>query len=53
VSFPSNPLPPRRPPYCDIVITENFWRGLLIRSGLGKKYNPVVLGDVKRLEKYP
>lgn len=39
-------------PYCDIVITENFWRDLIVRSGLDKKYNTVILRDVRELENY-
>lgn len=39
-------------PYCDIVITENSWKDLATRSGLDKKYNTIILSDVKKLEEY-
>lgn len=39
-------------PYCDIVVTENFWRDLIVRSGLDKKYNTVILSDTNKLGQY-
>jgi hypothetical protein len=39
-------------PYCDIVITENTWKDLAIRSGLDKKYNTVIVSDVNELNRY-
>ena len=39
-------------PYCDIVITENTWKDLAVRSGLDKKYNTVIVSDVNELNKY-
>lgn len=39
-------------PYCDIVVTENKWQDLAIRSGLDKKYNSIILSDIRDLEKF-
>ena len=39
-------------PYCDIVVTENLWKDLVLRSGLDKKYNTVVISGVNELEEY-
>lgn len=39
-------------PYCDIVVTENTWRDLAVRSGLDKKYNTIILSDLKKIENY-
>ena len=39
-------------PYCDIVVTEKSWKDFIVRSGLDKKYNTVVINGVKELDKY-
>lgn len=39
-------------PYCDMVVTENTWRDLAVRSGLDKKYNTVIISDIRKLENY-
>lgn len=36
-------------PYCDIVVTEKFFRGLVLRSKLDKKYKTIVLRDLTNL----
>ena len=39
-------------PYCDIVVTENIWKDLTVRSGLDKKYNTVVLSTINELKEH-
>lgn len=36
-------------PYCDVVITENFWADLAKRERLGDKYNTLISGDLEDL----
>lgn len=39
-------------PYCDAVITENYWSSLIVQHGLDKKYNTLVsknLNDLKSI----
>ncbi len=37
-------------PYCDIVITESFWRHEVHKAKLDEKYNTIVLDDLAELE---
>ena len=39
-------------PYCDIVITENFWVSLTKRKRLDKKYSTIMLNDLNQLFNY-
>lgn len=36
-------------PYCDVVITEKMWTGIIINSGLHKRYNTHVSKDLNHL----
>lgn len=37
-------------PYCDIVVTENYWRHQAEKTKLDKKYETIVLDDLLELE---
>ncbi|MDP1714208.1 MAG: hypothetical protein Q8L41_05630 [Anaerolineales bacterium] len=39
-------------PYCDIVVTENFWHDLIQRSKVDKKYKTTILKNVNELLDY-
>lgn len=39
-------------PYCNVVVTENYWKDFAQKSSLDKKYNTAVLSDLNKLEKY-
>lgn len=36
-------------PYCDVVVTERHWRGLLRAAHLDREYSTVILDDVREL----
>ncbi|GFI30257.1 hypothetical protein IMSAGC013_01645 [Lachnospiraceae bacterium] len=38
-------------PYCDAVITENYWSSLIVEHGLDKKYNTLVSKNINDLKK--
>ena len=37
-------------PYCDVVITEKFWKNLARQTKLTEKYNTLLLNDLKDVE---
>jgi hypothetical protein len=39
-------------PYCDIVVLEKFFADLIKRSGLAKKWDTIVVTDLRELENY-
>lgn len=39
-------------PYCDVVITENFWTALSRRAKLDSRYQTVISGKLADLKKY-
>jgi hypothetical protein len=36
-------------PYCDIVVTENYWAHQLVSNGYDRKYNTTILTDLTEL----
>ncbi|GEP65190.1 hypothetical protein CBE01nite_29580 [Clostridium beijerinckii] len=36
-------------PYCDVVITERFWTGLITENGLDKMYDTVISKNIDKL----
>ena len=39
-------------PYCDIVVTEKYWRHRVKTAKLNKKYETIILDDLLDLERY-
>jgi hypothetical protein len=39
-------------PYCDIIVTEKYWKDLIQKSALDKKYNTKILSNLEELELY-
>ncbi len=39
-------------PYCDIVVTERFWKFSAQKRGLDKKYDTVIINDLNELEDF-
>lgn len=39
-------------PYCDIVVTENFWVSLVKRKRLDSKYNTVIISNLDELRNH-